>query len=157
MRTAMVFLTLIMASWGAAAEQAKPPKKVTKTAVAKLVPKPKGKSAANHEASRKALKPAASKPTLSRVASNASKVKKNSALKRTSDRMMAAEQADGHKNITVAVVKPAAKPERPAAPKSPPANELFGSVTMPAPLASRSIGFYTRGLPRRWCGTSHDR
>jgi hypothetical protein len=61
MRTAIVFLTLIMASWGAAAEQAKPPKKVTKTAVAKLVPKPKGKSAANHEASRKALKPAASK------------------------------------------------------------------------------------------------
>jgi hypothetical protein len=67
-----------------------PPKKVTKTAVVKPVPKPKGKSAANHEASRKALKPASSKPTLSHVARNASKVKKNPALKR-----MAAEQGRG--------------------------------------------------------------
>ena len=147
MRTIIICLTLILASGGVAAEQAKPFKKVTKTAVVKPVPKPKGKSAANHGISRKGIKPAASKPTLSHVAaqkSNASKVKKTSALKRTSDRV-AAEQADGHKNITVAVVKPEAKPERPAPPKSPPANELFGSVTIPAALASRSIGFYTRG------------
>jgi penicillin-insensitive murein endopeptidase len=148
MRTVIVCLTLILASWGVAAEQAKHPKKIIKTAVAKPVPViPKGKSAANHGISRKGIKPAASKPTLSHMAaqkSNASKVKKTSALKRTSDRV-AAEQADGHKNITVAVVKPAAKPERPAPPKSPPANELFGSVTIPAALASRSIGFYTRG------------
>jgi penicillin-insensitive murein endopeptidase len=75
---------------------------------------------------------------------NASKVKKTSALKGTSDRAAPA-QTDGHKNITVALVKPAAKPERPAQPKSTPANELFGSVTIPAALASRSIGFYTRG------------
>jgi penicillin-insensitive murein endopeptidase len=148
MRTVIVCLTLILTSWGVAAEQAKPPKKVAKTVAVKPLPKPKGKSAANHGISRKDFKPATSKkPALSHAAaqkSNASKVKKTSALKRTSDRV-AAEQTDGHKNITVAVVKPAIKPERPAPPKSPSANELFGSVTTPAALASRSIGFYTRG------------
>jgi hypothetical protein len=145
MRTVIVCLTLILASWGVAAEQAKSPKKVTKTVLVKPVPKPKGKSAANHEISRKKTKPAASKPNhVAAQKSNASKVKKTSALKRTSDRVAPA-QTDGHKNITVAFVKPAAKPERPAQPKSPPANELFGSVTVPAALASRSIGFYTRG------------
>src|SRR5262245_6535261 len=111
MRTVTVCLTLILASWGVAAEQAKPTKKVTKTAVVKPVPNPKGKSAANH-GRRKAIKPTASKPTFSHVVakqSDAWKVKKTSPLKRTSNRVASA-QADGHKNITVALVKPAAKP-----------------------------------------------
>ncbi len=42
---------------------------------------------------------------------------------------------------------PAAKPaaSKKTAPKSPPARELFGAVTTPAPLASRSIGSYAKG------------
>src|SRR5262245_59095030 len=143
MRTVIVCLTLILTSWGVAAEQAKPHKKVAKTVLVKPVSKPKGKSGANHGISGKDNRPAASKPRISQVAAqkrHASKLKKTSALNRTS-----AAQTNCHKNITVALVKPAAKPERPAQPKSPPANELFGSVTMPAALAPRSIGFYTRG------------
>ena len=40
---------------------------------------------------------------------------------------------------------PAPEPAKQASPKGPPANELFGSVTAPAPLASRSIGSYAKG------------
>ena len=61
MRTVIVCLALILASWGAAAEQAKPSKKVAKTVLVKPVSKPKGKPAAN-QGTRKAIKPAASKP-----------------------------------------------------------------------------------------------
>jgi penicillin-insensitive murein DD-endopeptidase len=44
------------------------------------------------------------------------------------------------------VDKPATKPaKKPAPPKGPPARELFGSVTEPAPLASRAIGSYAKG------------
>jgi penicillin-insensitive murein DD-endopeptidase len=47
---------------------------------------------------------------------------------------------------TPAPEKPAAKtaPKK-AQPKQPPARELFGAVTTPAPLASRSIGSYAKG------------
>jgi penicillin-insensitive murein DD-endopeptidase len=43
--------------------------------------------------------------------------------------------------------KPAGKPnaKKPPAPKGPPARELFGSATTPAPLAARSIGSYAKG------------
>lgn len=47
---------------------------------------------------------------------------------------------------TPAPEKPAAKPApKKAQPKQPPARELFGAVTAPAPLASRSIGSYAKG------------
>jgi penicillin-insensitive murein DD-endopeptidase len=47
----------------------------------------------------------------------------------------------------VAARPPAPAPEvaKQVTPKGPPANELFGSVTAPAPLASRSIGSYAKG------------
>ncbi len=115
MRTVILCLTLIVASSGVAAEQAKSPKKVTNIHMVKPIPKTRAKSATAHGISKRAIKPVASKPS------------------------------KATKNITVAMLKPAAKPERPAPPKSPPANELFGSVTIPAALASRSVGFYTRG------------
>ena len=44
--------------------------------------------------------------------------------------------------------KPAAKPaakKAPPKPKGPPARELFGAATAPAPLAARSIGGYAKG------------
>jgi penicillin-insensitive murein DD-endopeptidase len=46
--------------------------------------------------------------------------------------------------------KPADKPDakqakKPAPPKGPPARELFGSATEPAPLAARAIGSYAKG------------
>jgi penicillin-insensitive murein DD-endopeptidase len=44
--------------------------------------------------------------------------------------------------------KPAAKPaakKAPSKPKGPPARELFGAATAPAPLAARSIGGYAKG------------
>ena len=37
------------------------------------------------------------------------------------------------------------KKKKKAAPKGPPAKELFGSVAVPAPLAARSIGAYSKG------------
>jgi penicillin-insensitive murein endopeptidase len=40
---------------------------------------------------------------------------------------------------------PAKKKKPPPPPKSPPATELFGSVTEPAPLEARSIGSYSKG------------
>lgn len=46
-----------------------------------------------------------------------------------------------------AAAKPADKPvaKKKPAPKGPPAKELFGAVTEPAPLAARSIGGYAKG------------
>ena len=47
---------------------------------------------------------------------------------------------------TPAPAKPAAKPAaKKPQPKAPPARDLFGAVTAPAPLASRSIGSYAKG------------
>jgi penicillin-insensitive murein endopeptidase len=47
---------------------------------------------------------------------------------------------------TPAPEKPTQKPApKKAQPKQPPARELFGAVTSPAPLASRSIGSYAKG------------
>jgi penicillin-insensitive murein endopeptidase len=147
MRRLIVCLTLVLASWGVAAEQAKHPKKIIKTAVAKPMSlKPKAKHAANHGIPKKG-KPVPSKSTASHVdakeSNAAKKVKRTAASKRSSDGV-AAEKANRGKNITVAAIKPAAKPEKPAL-QSPPANELFGSVSVPAVLASRSIGSYARG------------
>jgi penicillin-insensitive murein endopeptidase len=51
--------------------------------------------------------------------------------------------------VNSATAKPAAKTAKPAKkpplPKGPPAKELFGAVTEPAPLAARSIGGYAKG------------
>ena len=47
-----------------------------------------------------------------------------------------------------AAAKPAEKPaakKKPAPPKGPPARELFGAVSEPAPLAARAIGSYAKG------------
>ncbi len=47
-----------------------------------------------------------------------------------------------------AAAKPADKPaakKKPAPPKGPPARELFGAVSEPAPLAARAIGSYAKG------------
>lgn len=158
MRTVILCLTLIVASSGVAAEQAKSPKKVTNIHMVKPIPKTRAKSATAHGISKRAIKPVASKPSKAKSVTDAAEMK--AAAKSGGNRApaskkvmktsaaperVAAEQAHGSKKITVAMVKPAAKPERPAPPKSLPANELFGSVTIPAALASRSIGFYTRG------------
>jgi hypothetical protein len=145
MRTLILCLTLTIASWGvAAAEQAKAPKKVTKTSVVKRAVKP---VAAQRVAARKKLtKPVASKPTVaashesSQSRGKPAQVKnqakpgakrvtgfKTAALKPATKPME--EQADQPKNITPAVVKP----EKPVPPKGPAANELFGSVSLPAP------------------------
>jgi penicillin-insensitive murein DD-endopeptidase len=158
MRTMIVCLTLILACWGvAAAEQAKAPKKVTKTSAVKHAEKPA--VAQKVPARKKVIKPVASKRTLVASQKNfkapmkTAKVKspsqlgakrvtgiKTAALKPATN-AMAEERADEPKNITPAVVKP----EKPVPPKGPPANVLFGSVSLPAPLASRSIGSYTNG------------
>ncbi|HET9572158.1 MAG TPA: penicillin-insensitive murein endopeptidase, partial [Methyloceanibacter sp.] len=63
---------------------------------------------------------------------------------------VAAEQVTSGSAKTAATTpapeKPAAKPApKKAQPKQPPARELFGAVTAPAPLASRSIGSYAKG------------
>ena len=47
--------------------------------------------------------------------------------------------------VKLVTAKAATKPEKAAAIKGPPAKELFGSVTTPAPLAARSIGSYAKG------------
>ena len=63
MRTVILCLTLIVASWGVAAEQAKSPKKVTNIHKVKPIPKTRAKSATAHGISKRAIKPVASKPS----------------------------------------------------------------------------------------------
>ena len=46
---------------------------------------------------------------------------------------------------TMAVNPPPASKDTKTEPKAPPANELFGAATTPAPLAARSIGSYAKG------------
>jgi penicillin-insensitive murein endopeptidase len=61
---------------------------------------------------------------------------------------VAAQQIGPPKTAATPTAEPAAKPaakKPPPKPKGPPARELFGSVTEPAPLAARSIGSYARG------------
>jgi penicillin-insensitive murein endopeptidase len=141
MRTTIMCLTLILASWAAvAAEQAKPTKKVSavkhaeKPAVTRKVPARKNKPvvASQRGETSKTRKPG-------KLGAKRATSIKTAALKPATKPIE--EHADQPKNITPAVVKP----EKPAPSKGPPANELFGSVSLPAPLASRSIGFYTRG------------
>ena len=61
-------------------------------------------------------------------------------------------KARGNAIAQAAVLKPPVKPapkkkkkKKKAAPKGPPAKELFGSVAVPAPLAARAIGAYSKG------------
>jgi penicillin-insensitive murein endopeptidase len=61
---------------------------------------------------------------------------------------MAAEnvsQAKGASHVAARPPAPTPEADKQATPKSPPAKELFGSATTPAPLASRSIGSYAKG------------
>ena len=61
----------------------------------------------------------------------------------------AAQQPGAPQTVaTPTPAKPAAKPaakKAPSKPKGPPARELFGAATAPAPLAARSIGGYAKG------------
>ena len=59
----------------------------------------------------------------------------------------ASKQKDAEKAPAKAAKKAAARkaPSKVAKPKPTPAKELFGAATAPAPLASRSIGFYAKG------------
>jgi penicillin-insensitive murein DD-endopeptidase len=165
MRTVIVCLTLILASGGVAAEQPKPPKKITKTSIVKRAPKPV--VAQRVPARKKVINPVASKPIVvpsqkketSKARRKPVDVKtpaklgakrvqagtgiKTAGLKPATKPME--EPAGEPKSITPAAVKPVAKPGKPAAPKGPPANELFGSVSGPAPLVPRSIGSYSKG------------
>ena len=47
--------------------------------------------------------------------------------------------------------------KKPRQPKGPPASELFGSVTAPAPLAARSIGSYAKGCLAGGVVAAHQR
>jgi penicillin-insensitive murein endopeptidase len=58
---------------------------------------------------------------------------------------VAAEPTKKAAKTTGAGPPPTSKEVKTAPPKAPPANELFGSVTAPAPLAARSIGSYAKG------------
>ena len=164
MRTVIVWLTLILVSGGVAAEQAKSPKKITKTSVVKRAPQPV--VAQRVPTRKKVMNSIASKPTVV-----ASQKRESSKTRRkpvgTTPAKLGAKQSqaitgiktaalkpatkprekhtDEPKNITPAAVKPAAKPHTPALFKRPFANELFGSVIESAPLASRSIGSYSKG------------
>ena len=62
MRTVIVCLTLMLASGGVAAEQAKSPKKITKTSVMKRAPQPV--VAQRVPARKKVINSVASKPTV---------------------------------------------------------------------------------------------
>ena len=44
-----------------------------------------------------------------------------------------------------AAIRPSAEPKDVKTTLKGPANEIFGAVTTPAPLAARAIGFYARG------------
>jgi penicillin-insensitive murein DD-endopeptidase len=57
---------------------------------------------------------------------------------------VAAEPVEKPSKTGGGIPSPAVK-ETKAAPKEPPANELFGAATSPAPLAARAIGSYARG------------
>jgi penicillin-insensitive murein DD-endopeptidase len=155
MRTLILCLCLALTSWSVAAEdQARSPKKVTKTSAVKRAAKPVVTQKV--PARKKVIKPAATKPVvvskkMSKARSKPSDAKtsntrvqqrksiKTAALKPAAT--MAKERVYEPKTVTPAVVKP----EKPVPPKAPAANELFGSVSLPAPLPSRSIGFYTNG------------
>jgi len=57
-------------------------------------------------------------------------------------------QGGSQSPVKVAKPKPKPRPVRkrkPPAPKLPPAKELFGAVEVPAPLAARAIGSYSKG------------
>lgn len=145
MRRVILCLTLVLVSWGVAAEHAKAPKKVIKTATVKPAAKPV--AAKRAQASKTVTKPA--KPPAKPVAAEQAKVHKKvietTAVKSAAN-PVAAEQVKIPKTVIKPVaLKPMAKPEKPAPPKGPPANELFGSVSEPAPLTSRSIGSYAKG------------
>jgi penicillin-insensitive murein endopeptidase len=56
-----------------------------------------------------------------------------------------AAKKDPAKVGTAAGAAVKAKPTKKAVPKAPPAKELFGAVTTPAPLEARSIGSYAKG------------
>jgi penicillin-insensitive murein DD-endopeptidase len=159
MRTVILCLTLALACCcAAAAEQVKAPKKVSKTSAVKHAANPA--VAQKLPARKKVIKPGASKPTV-RISRKTSKTR---SLEPKSPVKVAAKGAQDKKGIETAALKPATKlmppkaaeepknttpvavkPEKPEPPKGPPANELFGSVSLPAPLASGSIGSYTRG------------
>ena len=155
--TLCLSLSLALTSWSVAAEeQAKAPKKVTKTSSVKRAANPVVSQ--NFPARKKVIKPAATKPVI--VPKKISKARnkpvevKSSDTKRAQERKsvktaalkpaanaMAKEQVYEPKNVRPALVKP----EKRVPPRGPAANELFGSVSLPAPLASRSIGSYTNG------------
>jgi penicillin-insensitive murein DD-endopeptidase len=155
MRTLILCLCLAFTSWGVAAEeQAKAPKKVTKTSAVKRAAKPV--VSPKVPARKKVIIPAATKPVIR--SKKMSKARSKPPELKSSD----INRAQERKSIKTAALKPAAKamakgqvyePSRPAVvkpektmpPRGPAANELFGSVSLPAPLASRSIGFYTNG------------
>jgi penicillin-insensitive murein DD-endopeptidase len=154
MRTLILCLCLAFASWSVAAEeQAKAPKKVTKAGMKRGA---KPDVSQKVPARKKVIKPAATKPVI--VSKKMSKARSKPPEVKSSD----INRAQERKSIKTAALKPAAmakehvyepknvrpavvKPEKTVPPKGPPANELFGSVSLPAPLASRSIGFYTNG------------
>ncbi len=156
MRTLILCLCLALTSWGlAAAEQAKALKKVTKTSAVKRAAKPVVSQ--KFPARKKVIKPAATEPVVVSKKMSKARSKPPDAKRANTNR------AQGRKSIKTAALKPAAtmakehvdepksvrpavaKPEKPVPPKGPAANELFGSVSLPAPLPSRSIGFYTNG------------
>jgi len=164
MRTVIVCLTLMLASGGVAAEQVKSPKRITKTSVMKRAPQPV--VAQRVPARKKVINSVASKPTVvasqKRVSSKTRRkpvgmtpaklgAKQSQAITRIKTAALKPatkpreKPTDEPKNITPAAVKPAAKPHTPALFKRPFANELFGAVSEPAPLVSRSIGSYSKG------------
>jgi penicillin-insensitive murein endopeptidase len=157
MRTLILCLCLALTSWSVAAEeQAKAPKKVTKTSALKRAAKPVVSQKV--PARKKVITPAAIKPVI--LSKKMPKARSKPPELKSSDTNRAQER----KSIKTAALKPAAKamakgqvyepknvrpavvkPEKTVPPRGPAANELFGSVSLPAPLASRSIGSYTNG------------
>jgi len=166
MQRLILGLTVVLLSWGVAAEHAKAPKKAIKTAAVKLpampvaakraqasktvakAAKPTAKSVAAHQAKvpKKVIKTATVKPAAKPVAGKRTQASKATKPAKTTAKPVAAQQAKFPKTVIKPVaLKPMEKPEKLARPKGPPANELFGSASAPAPLASRSIGSYAKG------------
>src|SRR6476659_8272353 len=98
MRTLILCLTLIVASSGVAAEQAKSPKKVTNIHMVKPIPKARAKSATAHGISKRAIKPVASKPSKAKSVTDAAEMK-------------AAAKSGGNR-ASAKVMKTSAAPER---------------------------------------------
>ena len=151
--TLCLSLSLALTSWSVAAEeQAKAPKKVTKTSAVKRAAKPVVSQ--KFPARKKVIKPVPTKPVvlskktpktrskpLELKSSDTDRGQKRKSIKTAALKPMAKQQVYEPKNFRPAVVRP----EKPLPPRGPAANELFGSVSLPAPLASRSIGSYTNG------------